>query len=217
MKLGPASTMSGIARLKQAISVGVTSSLLAGYMVLLPVSMLPAVALEPAPSQSESAAPTPSPTPTSLVPSPATSAEATPVWALTPQNQSEADQRMRPGNYSPKLLSVRLTDEAGSAIAGTTVKFEVTAGDAFFDRTNSASLEVATNWDGMASASTRYNESMSGLIAAGSYTGAIGVTASAPGSSATFTFDQIHSTVAERLEYVGGRDQQVRGPYEAPL
>lgn len=121
---------------------------------------------------------------------------------------------MRPGNYSPKLLSVRLTDETGSAIAGTTVKFEVTAGDAFFDRTNTVSLEVTTNGDGIAAASSRYNESMSGLVAAGNYTGAIAVTASAPGSSAAFTFDQIHSTVAERLEYVGGRDQQVRGPYE---
>ncbi|ALV42407.1 hypothetical protein AU252_15650 [Pseudarthrobacter sulfonivorans] len=99
-------------------------------------------------------------------------------------------------------------------MAGATIKFEVTAGDAFFDRTNTTTMETATNAEGVASASSRYSEAMSGLVAGGNYAGSITVEASVTGSSASFTFDQIHSTVAERLEYVAGRDQELHSPYE---
>ncbi|WP_170850675.1 PKD domain-containing protein [Arthrobacter sp. OV608] len=109
---------------------------------------------------------------------------------------------------------MRLTDETASPVAGATIKFDVTAGEAFFDRTNTTTLELSTNAEGVASASSRYSEAMSGLVAGAGYTGSITVEASVTGSSASFTFDQIHSTVAERLEYVAGRDQQLRSPYE---
>lgn len=210
MKQGPASNMSGTARLWRAISVGITSSLLAGYMVLLPASVFPAGAVEPSPSPTESSTAPSIPS----APEPTAPSDALPAWTMAPQNQSETDQRMRPGNYSPKILSVRLTDETGSAVAGATVKFEVTAGDAFFDQTYTTTMEAATNAEGVASASSRYSGAMSGLVADGNYTGGITVEASVAGSSASFTFDQIHSTVAEKLEYVGGRDQELRSPYE---
>lgn len=210
MKTSPASNVSGLARLRRAISVGITSSLLAGYMVLLPAAALPVHAVDSVPSPSESAS-APS---SNSAPEPSASSNALPAWTMVPQNQSEADQRMRPGSYSPKILSVRLADETGSPVAGAMVKFEVTAGDAYFDRTNTTTMEMATNAEGVAAASSRYSETMSALIAGGNYTGSITVEASAAGSSASFTFDQIHATVAERLEYVAGRDQQLRSPYE---
>lgn len=210
MKQGPASNVSGLARLRRAVSVGITSSLLAGYMVLLPASAMPASAVEPIPSPSETSAATPVPS----APEPAAPKDALPAWTVAPQHQSETDQRMRPGTYSPRVLSVRVTDETDTAVAGATVTFEVTAGEAFFDWTNTTTVEMPTNAEGVASASSRYSEAMSGLVAGANYAGDITVQASVAGSSASFTFDQIHSTVAERLEYVGGRDQQLRSPYE---
>lgn len=210
MKQGPTSNVSGIARLRRVISVGITSSLLAGYMVLLPASMIPAGAVEPLPSPSASTSDPSGPSAPELT----APSESLPAWTMDPQNQSETDQRMRPGNYSPKILSVRLADETGSPVSDAVVKFQVTAGDAFFDRTNTTVLEMATNAEGVASASSRYNETMSGLVAGSNYTGSITVEATVAGSSASFTFDQIHSTIAERLEYVGGRDQELHSPYE---
>ncbi|MET3708936.1 PKD repeat protein [Arthrobacter sp. UYEF6] len=121
---------------------------------------------------------------------------------------------MRPGAYSPKALSVRLSDDAGVPVAGVNVTFEVTTGEATFDRSNTKLLDLTTGANGIATATSRHNEAMSGLVADQAYTGNIRVEVRAAGSSATFTFDQIHSTVAERLEYVEGRDQSIRGPYD---
>ncbi|MET4584410.1 PKD repeat protein/uncharacterized GH25 family protein [Pseudarthrobacter sp. PvP022] len=211
MNKGPRAHLSGFARAKRLMSVAVSSALVAGLLVLQPGELATAQAVEPAAVQFEPSVPTDSPTPT---PSPSGSAEASPQWTVSPQNDSEADQRMRPGQYSPKALSVRLTDEADQPVAGVKVTFEVRAGEATFDRSNAKTLDLTTDADGVVVANSRINAAMSGLLADSSYVGTIEVEARAEGSSSTFVFDQIHSTVAERLEYVEGRDQTVHSPYE---